>query len=103
MNKSDQKVYNFFSIFFTLMFLVAVLLTAILSASNSEAKYIEPLNKQQQQAIVSQIGIDGYKQLIKAKCYKSIVVRVRTKRWSDQYCAKSYRHLKFGKIERGEL
>lgn len=85
------------------MLLIVVVLGTITGISNAKEKYIEPLSKQQQQAIVSQIGINGYKRLIKVRCYDSVVVRAKTERWSDGYCAKSYSHLNFSKILRGEL
>ena len=103
MRVNNQEIYNFYSVFFVFALIILVFLASLSYASRVQNSYIEPLSIQQQEAIVGQIGIDGYKRLIKVKCYNSIVVRVRTERWVDQYCARAYRHLNFGKIERGEI
>lgn len=99
--KNNHDIENFFSIFFVFILAVVVLLAAISGVRMAEEEYIEPLSTSQQQKIVMQIGIDGYKHLVKVKCYQSIVVRIRTERWNDQYCAKSYKHLDFGAIKNG--
>ena len=103
MNINNQKAYNLFSIFFVLMLLIIVFLGVISGMLNAKENHVKPLNQQQQQAIVSQIGIDGYKQLIKVRCYDSVTIRTHAERWSDKFCADSYNHLDFEKILHGEL
>lgn len=72
---------------------------ATTGAKVAQDKYIEPLSKDQQQRIMMQLGLDGYKNLIKINCYNTLVIRIRTERWNDQYCAESYRHLDFAEIK----
>lgn len=102
MLKNNDTVYNFFSGFFLIMLLLVLILAAISGAREAESNYIEPLSLNQQQEMVRQLGISGYKNAFKVKCYNSIVVRVRTERWSDGFCKKKYSHLNFAMIENSQ-
>lgn len=103
MKNQNREIENFFSIFMMIMLIIVLFIASFSAIVDAENDYIEPLSVSQQQAIVSQIGIDGFKMLIKNRCYDSIVLRARTNRWNDQYCAKSYRHLNYRKILVGEI
>ena len=91
--KNNNEMYSFFSKFIILILLIVVLLSLTGAIYADKKKQVE-----QQQQIVMQIGISGYKRMIKINCYESLVIRIRTERWDDQYCASSYNHLDFDKI-----
>lgn len=101
MKNNNIEVYAFYSKF--LGVLVITILIAMVGAKKSEEQYIKPLSKIEQQAIISQVSIKGYNKMIKLNCYSSVVVRIRTNRWNDQYCANNYQHLNFFKIIDGEI
>tara|TARA_R110002049_G_scaffold96042_1_gene235490 strand:+ start:1342 stop:1647 length:306 start_codon:yes stop_codon:yes gene_type:complete len=96
--KNNNEMYSFFSKFIILILLIVVLLSLTGAIYADKKKQVEPLSIEQQQQIVMQIGISGYKRMIKINCYESLVIRIRTERWDDQYCASSYNHLDFDKI-----
>ena len=101
MPKNNQKLAELASVLLTIVAFLFILLAMVFVFTNKDEIVVEPLSVTQQQAIIMQIGIKSYKNLIKVNCYNSIVVRTRTEKWNDQYCARSYNHLDFAKIVNG--
>lgn len=84
-------------------FLLSLLLVIALLALSAcgDAEHVEPLTVLQNQQIVMQLGIKGYKRLNDVKCYGAVVTRVNTGDWYDSYCAQHYGHLDFEVITSG--
>jgi len=84
-------------------FIVLVVLSVVLLAFTAcgDTESVEPLSVSQNQQIVMQVGIDGYKHIHDVKCYGAIVTRVNTGDWYDSYCASAYSHLNFEVIKNG--
>ena len=101
MPKNNQKLVELASILLIIVAFLIALFAMVFVLTNKDEILVEPLNAAQHQQIVMQVGLNGFKHLIKVKCYDSIVVRTRTERWDDQYCARSYNHLDFAKIVNG--
>lgn len=91
-------MYKFYGRFVVLILLVVVLL-AVTACGDTER--VEPLSVGQNQQIIMQLGIDGYKSLYSAKCYGAVVIRVNTGQWFSAYCSRSYGHLDFEAISNG--
>lgn len=60
---------------------------------------IEPLTVSQQRALYLQLRNTGFERMVRLNCYDAIVVRINTDRWTDSYCAHSYKHLDFDIIK----
>ncbi len=89
---------KFYGRFVVLMLLIVVLL-ALTACGDTER--VEPLSVSQNQQIIMQLGIDGYKNLHSVKCYGAVVTRVNSGNWYDSYCAQHYGHLDFEVITNG--
>ena len=101
MPKNNPKLAELASVLLILVAFLFALFAMVFVLTNKDEIVVEPLSVTQQQAIIMQVGLNGFKNLIKVKCYDSIVVRTRTEKWNDQYCARSYNHLDFAKIVNG--
>lgn len=66
-----------------------------------DVERVEPLSVEQNQRIIMQTDLDGYKRLHAVKCYDAVVMRVNTGKWSDAYCASTYGHLNIEAIKHG--
>jgi hypothetical protein len=89
---------RFYGRFVVLMILIIVSL-AVTACGDTER--VEPLSVTQNQQIIMQLGVKGFKHLNEVKCYGAVVTRVNTGEWSDDYCAGAYGHLYFEAIKHG--
>lgn len=60
-----------------------------------KAREIIPLSIDEQQYLFDQLGKHGFRRLVKIKCYDALVIKIRTGKWDDAFCAKTYGHLDF--------
>lgn len=89
---------KFFARYLGVMVLIIVLIAL---SGCGDVERVEPLSVEQNQRIIMQIGLDGYKRLHAVKCYDAVVTRVNTGNWSDSYCAGTYDHLNIEAIKHG--
>ena len=75
-------------------FIVLIALVVSVSACDGDT-HTEPLSVDQNQRLISQLGISGFKRLTTLHCYGAVVERINTGEWSDAYCAKTYGHLNY--------
>lgn len=84
-------MYKFYGLFAVLISLTAC----------GDTERVEPLSVSQNQQIIMQLGVKGFKHLNDVKCYGAVVTRVNTGDWYDSYCAQHYGHLDFEVIANG--
>ena len=66
---------------------------SVTACDNTER--VKPLSVEQNQRIIMQVGVNGYKQLHLVKCYDAVVMRINTGKWVDSYCSQTYGHLNY--------
>jgi hypothetical protein len=89
---------KFYGRFF--VFVVIIIVTLALTACG-DTERVEPLSVTQNQQIIMQLGVKGFKHLNEVKCYGAVITRVNTGEWYDSYCASAYGHLYFEAIKHG--
>lgn len=78
--------------FSSLVILLFVMYLCV-AVTPKEEKINHTLKISEQRDIVNQIGISGYKELIKNGCSTPIAEKINTGEWRDSWCAKHYKHL----------
>lgn len=94
--RSDDKENSAASLFvlLSIILLLLVVVIGVFSGLTEEKKQYN-LTIDQQQKIAHQIGIKGYKVLIKNSCSSVIAEKIETGKWVDYWCAEHYNKLDF--------
>lgn len=75
-------------------FIALIALVVSVSACDGDTQ-VKPLSIEQNQRLISQLGINGFKRLATLRCYGAVAERINTGVWSDAYCAQTYGHLNY--------
>ena len=80
-----------------IVWIVIIVVTVnLISIYESDATNATPLTQDDKQLLVEKLGLDGYKELHKNGCIKSVNTAIKTKQWDDTWCAEHYKHVNFG-------
>lgn len=76
-----------------IILLVCIFFIYALSLNGNSDKTYYTLTSEQQRNIVKQVGLNGYKNVIKNRCLDVLAEKINTGKWSDSWCAGKYKHL----------
>lgn len=91
-SKKQDWIAKYFSIL-VIIILLCIMFVGAFSAKIEKENRVHLLSIEQQQNIVYQVGISGYKNLIKNGCSNEIAKKIATGEWSDNWCQSHYSHL----------
>ena len=98
MNNNKQSALSFNRFFTGFILMILVVVTVLATTIKPDPIPHEPLSNAQQSRLANQLTLNGFKYMLKLKCYAAVVQRIQTGSWHNEWCQSKYSQLNFEEL-----